>query len=78
MVILEKEVLTPQQLFDRVTYSFSHKNSKVREEIMICLVNTINMWVLLYKPPLHNWTFQVFQKAPVKEPEDETCYVSKM
>ncbi|KAK6634535.1 hypothetical protein RUM43_011936 [Polyplax serrata] len=44
MVILEKEVLTPQQLFDRVTYSFSHKNSKVREEIMICLVNTINMY----------------------------------
>lgn len=44
MTLLEKEVLTPQQLFDRLGYSFSHKNSKVREEIMICLINTINLY----------------------------------
>lgn len=43
MIFLEKEVLTPQHLFDRLGYAFSHKNSKVREEIMVCLVNTINL-----------------------------------
>lgn len=44
MIILEKEVLTPQQLFDRLNCSFTHKNFKVREEIMICLINTVNLY----------------------------------
>ncbi|XP_071053520.1 CLIP-associating protein isoform X4 [Onthophagus taurus] len=40
--ILEREVLTPQSLLDKLTPSFSHKNAKIREEVLRCLVNTLN------------------------------------
>ncbi|KAK9712512.1 CLASP N terminal [Popillia japonica] len=40
--ILEREVLTPQILLDKLTPSFSHRNAKIREEVLRCLVNTLN------------------------------------
>ncbi|KRT85012.1 HEAT domain-containing protein, partial [Oryctes borbonicus] len=40
--ILEREVLTPQNLLEKLTPSFSHRNAKIREEVLRCLVNTLN------------------------------------
>ncbi|KAL5286274.1 CLASP1 family protein [Megaselia abdita] len=40
--LMEYRVLTPQQLIDRLTPCFKHKNSKVREEFLQTIVNTLN------------------------------------
>ncbi|KAK9875379.1 hypothetical protein WA026_007774 [Henosepilachna vigintioctopunctata] len=40
--LLERNVLTPQSLLEKLTPCFSHKNAKIREEVLRCLVNTLN------------------------------------
>ncbi|KAL1513059.1 hypothetical protein ABEB36_002537 [Hypothenemus hampei] len=40
--LLERSVLSPQTLFEKLTPYFSHKNAKIREEVLRCLVNTLN------------------------------------
>ncbi|XP_059614672.1 CLIP-associating protein isoform X2 [Phlebotomus argentipes] len=40
--LVEYRVLTPQQLLDKLTTCFKHKNSKVREEFLKTIVNTLN------------------------------------
>ncbi|XP_025829154.1 CLIP-associating protein isoform X2 [Agrilus planipennis] len=40
--LLERNVLTPQALLERLTPGFTHKNAKIREETLRCLVNTLN------------------------------------
>uniref|UniRef100_T1GCW2 TOG domain-containing protein n=1 Tax=Megaselia scalaris TaxID=36166 RepID=T1GCW2_MEGSC len=40
--LMEYRVLTPQQLIDKLTPCFKHKNSKVREEFLQTIVNTLN------------------------------------
>lgn len=35
-------VVTPNSMFERLIPAFSHKNGKVREEVMTCLQNTLN------------------------------------
>lgn len=40
--LLESRVLTPQLLLDKLTPCFKHKNSKVREEFLQTIVNTLN------------------------------------
>ncbi|XP_055690824.1 CLIP-associating protein isoform X2 [Lutzomyia longipalpis] len=40
--LVECRVLTPQQLLDKLTTCFKHKNSKVREEFLKTIVNTLN------------------------------------
>ncbi|KAK8736518.1 hypothetical protein OTU49_005051 [Cherax quadricarinatus] len=38
---LMDHVLSPNSMFDRLMPAFSHKNGKVREEVMTCLQNTL-------------------------------------
>lgn len=45
--LMEVGAITPQQLFDRLLPAFSHKNSNVRDEIMKCLIATLNQYVFL-------------------------------
>jgi hypothetical protein len=33
--------IPPQQMFDRLAPAFSHKNGKIREELMECLQRTL-------------------------------------
>ncbi|KAJ8925598.1 hypothetical protein NQ315_009438 [Exocentrus adspersus] len=40
--LLERNVLTPQSLIERLQPGFTHKNAKIREEVLRCLVNTLN------------------------------------
>ncbi|XP_074035924.1 CLIP-associating protein isoform X2 [Leptinotarsa decemlineata] len=40
--LLERNVLTPQTLLEKLQPGFSHKNAKIREEVLRCLVNTLN------------------------------------
>lgn len=40
--LLERNVLTPQLLLEKLQPGFSHKNAKIREEVLRCLVNTLN------------------------------------
>uniref|UniRef100_A0A1L8E5Z7 Putative microtubule associated-protein orbit n=2 Tax=Nyssomyia neivai TaxID=330878 RepID=A0A1L8E5Z7_9DIPT len=40
--LVECRVMTPQQLLDKLTTCFKHKNSKVREEFLKTIVNTLN------------------------------------
>lgn len=40
--LLERSVLSPQQLLEKLTPFFSHKNAKIREEVLRCIVNTLN------------------------------------
>ena len=40
--LLEEDVMEPQALFEKMS-AFSHKNGKVREEVLILLQNTLNM-----------------------------------
>lgn len=42
MKILERDVVTTQQLFDKLSPAFSHKNGRIREEVLTTLVTTIN------------------------------------
>lgn len=41
--LMEEEVLGPQPLFEKMMGAFTHKNGKVREEILILLQNTLNV-----------------------------------
>lgn len=40
--LMEVGAISPQQLWDRLSPAFSHKNSNVRDEIMKCLTTTLN------------------------------------
>lgn len=40
--LLEHNVLTPAGLLEKLTAHFSHKNAKIREEVLRCLINTVN------------------------------------
>lgn len=40
--LLERSVLSPSTLFEKLTPGFAHKNAKIREEVLRCLVNTLN------------------------------------
>lgn len=40
--LMESRVLLPQQLLDKLIYCFKHKNSKIREEFLQTIVNTLN------------------------------------
>ncbi|CAH1986214.1 unnamed protein product [Acanthoscelides obtectus] len=40
--LLERGAVQPQQLLDKLRPHFQHKNGKVREEVLRCLVNTLN------------------------------------
>nr|CAI5847559.1 unnamed protein product [Callosobruchus analis] len=40
--LVEKGALQPQQLLEKLRPHFQHKNAKVREEVLRCLVNTLN------------------------------------
>lgn len=40
--LLERNVLTPQTLIEKLQPGFTHKNAKIREEVLRCLVNTLN------------------------------------
>ena len=44
--LMERDVITPQALFEKLTPAFSHKNGKIREEVMNCLQTTLTEWVL--------------------------------
>ena len=41
--LMEQDVIEPQPLFEKMQGAFSHKNGKVREEILILLQNTLNV-----------------------------------
>lgn len=40
--LMEHRVTPPQQLLDKLTICFKHKNAKVREEFLQTIVNTLN------------------------------------
>ncbi|VEN50081.1 unnamed protein product, partial [Callosobruchus maculatus] len=40
--LVERGALQPQQLLDKLRPHFQHKNAKVREEVLRCLINTLN------------------------------------
>lgn len=42
MKILERDVVSAQQLFDKLAPAFAHKNGRIREEVLTTLVTTIN------------------------------------
>jgi CLIP-associating protein 1/2 len=42
LVKVMDEVVEPQQLFDKLVHSFSHKNGKVREELLLLTRFTLN------------------------------------
>lgn len=44
--LMESRVLLPQQLLDKLIYCFKHKNSKIREEFLQTIVNTLNEYVI--------------------------------
>ncbi|KDR12058.1 CLIP-associating protein 1 [Zootermopsis nevadensis] len=39
--LMERDVITPSSLFEKLTPAFSHKNGKIREEVMNCLQTTL-------------------------------------
>ncbi|CAG2062336.1 unnamed protein product [Timema podura] len=39
--LMERDVITPQALFDKLMPAFTHKNGKIREEVMNCLQTTL-------------------------------------
>lgn len=41
--LMECRVILPQQLLDKLTTCFKHKNAKVREEFLQTIVSTLNM-----------------------------------
>lgn len=49
--LLESHVLQPQQLLDKLTPCFKHKNAKIREEFLYTITETLNLYVSL---PLSN------------------------
>lgn len=40
--LLERAVILPQALLEKLIPGFTHKNAKIREEVLRCLVNTLN------------------------------------
>lgn len=40
--LLERAVLSPHALLEKLTPGFTHKNAKIREEVLRCLVNILN------------------------------------
>lgn len=40
--LMECRVVVPQQLLDKLTTCFKHKNGKIREEFLQTIVNTLN------------------------------------
>lgn len=40
--LLERNVISPQNLLEKLIPCFCHKNAKIREEVLRCLVNTLN------------------------------------
>lgn len=40
--LMECRVVSPQQLLDKLTPCFKHKNSKIREEFLQTIVDTLN------------------------------------
>lgn len=41
--LMEEDVIEPQPLFEKMQSAFTHKNGKVREEILILMQNTLNL-----------------------------------
>ena len=41
--LMEEEVIEPMPLFEKMQNAFTHKNGKVREEILILMQNTLNV-----------------------------------
>lgn len=39
--LMEREVITPQSLFEKMSSTFTHKNNKIREEVLSCLQRTL-------------------------------------
>jgi CLIP-associating protein 1/2 len=39
--LMDRDVTTPQALFEKLTPAFAHKNGKIREEVMSCLQTTL-------------------------------------
>ncbi|XP_067003312.1 CLIP-associating protein 1-B [Anabrus simplex] len=39
--LMERDVITPQALFEKLLPAFSHKNGKIREEVLNCLQTTL-------------------------------------
>ncbi|XP_060519972.1 CLIP-associating protein isoform X2 [Cylas formicarius] len=67
--LLERNVLTPQTLFEKLQPGFTHKNSKIREEVLRCLVNTLN------EHGAHSLTLNKFIPDVVKLLSDPTASV---
>ncbi|CAH1123842.1 unnamed protein product [Ceutorhynchus assimilis] len=67
--LLERNVLTPQTLFEKLTPGFTHKNAKIREEVLRCLVNTLN------EHGAHSLTLSKFIPDIVKLLSDPTSSV---
>merc|ERR1719412_1555767 len=42
--LMEEDVIEPQPLFEKMQSAFTHKNGKVREEILILMQNTLNLY----------------------------------
>lgn len=40
--LVERNILTPQALLEKISHGFTHKNGKIREEVLRSLVNTLN------------------------------------
>lgn len=41
--LMEHRVIPPQQLLDKLTTCFKHKNAKIREEFLQTIVTTLNV-----------------------------------
>ncbi|KAL3286277.1 hypothetical protein HHI36_000786 [Cryptolaemus montrouzieri] len=67
--LLERNVLTPQSLLEKLTPGFTHKNAKIREEVLRCLVNTLN------EHGTHSLTLNKFIPDIVKLLSDSTAPV---
>ncbi|XP_076259113.1 CLIP-associating protein isoform X27 [Rhynchophorus ferrugineus] len=67
--LLERNVLSPQVLFEKLSPGFTHKNAKIREEVLRCLVNTLN------EHGAHSLTLNKFTPDIVKLLSDPTSSV---
>ena len=48
LTLVMTHVVSPNAVFDRLAAAFSHKNGRVREELMQCLQNTLTRSVLCF------------------------------
>ncbi|XP_045460920.1 CLIP-associating protein isoform X3 [Harmonia axyridis] len=67
--LLERNVISPQHLLEKLNPCFSHKNAKIREEVLRCLVNTLN------EHGTHSLTLNKFIPDIVKLLSDPTATV---